>query len=87
MSEATEAVDGELVPRTPSPPAKWRPMALNNARAVRREMTRVYNDARSGKLDVQQAARLTYILGEVRRTIEVMDIERRLAALETGLGN
>lgn len=77
-----EDVEGELVPRTPSPPAKWRPVSLNTARSVRREMTRVYNQVREGHLDVQEGARLVYILGEIRRSIEVDEFEGRLEALE-----
>lgn len=64
-----------------SPPAPRR-ICLRDIDAVRREMARLYRDARRGQLEITAAAKLTYILGELRRTFELSVIERRISALE-----
>jgi hypothetical protein len=45
-------------------------------------MSQVYRDARRGALETSEAARLVYMLAEIRKTYEVSVLERRLAALE-----
>ena len=54
--------------------------------AIRREMSRVYRDARFGRLESAEAARLVYILAELRKTYEASILERRLAVLEESDG-
>jgi hypothetical protein len=54
--------------------------------AIRREMSRVYRDARRRTLDTQEAARLTYMLAELRKTYEVSVLEGRLDKLENAHG-
>jgi hypothetical protein len=49
-------------------------------------MGRVYRDARRGQIESSEAARLVYILGELRKTYEASTLERRLAALESEHG-
>ena len=77
-------LSGELLPqgqptaRTPTP----RRLCLRDIDAIRREMGRVYRDARRGQIDTSEAARLVYILGELRKAYEASTLERRLAALE-----
>lgn len=66
--------------QSPTPPR--RRICLRDIDAVRREMCRLYRDARRGHLLTNEAAKLTYILGEIRRTFELSVIERRLSALE-----
>lgn len=55
---------------------------LHNLEAVRREMSRVYRDMRNGTVPTQDGARLVYVLGEVRKMFEAVDLEKRIAALE-----
>lgn len=57
-------------------------ICLRDVDAIRREMGRVYRDARRGQIETTEAARLTYMLSELRKTYEVSVLERRLAALE-----
>lgn len=55
---------------------------LKTALDVRREQSRVYREARAGKLDKVDAAKLVWILGEIRKSIETHDIEQRITELE-----
>ena len=49
---------------------------------VRREMIRVYREARSGTLPSGEATRLTFILQAIAKLIEQGDTEARLEELE-----
>lgn len=71
----------ELVP-LPTPR-----LNLNDLDAVRREMARVYRDMRGGSIETQDGARLVYVLGELRKLFEAVELERRIGALEGGHGN
>lgn len=57
-------------------------MNLNNVDGVRREMSRVYRDMRSGSIATQDGTRLIYVLSELRKMFEVCDLERRIELLE-----
>jgi hypothetical protein len=59
---------------------------LDTASAVLREMSKVYRAARSGKLDVAEACRFTYMLQTMGRLWETTEFERRLEALERNPG-
>jgi hypothetical protein len=61
------------------PPSR---VKLDTMLRVRRELTRVYREARVGKLDVANASKLANILQIMGRMIESSDIEARLAVLE-----
>ena len=49
---------------------------------LRREMAKLYRDARNGLLPTQDATRLGYLLDLMRKMIETNDIEKRLEQLE-----
>lgn len=55
---------------------------LHDLEAVRREMARVYRDMRGGTIDTQDGTRLVYVLGEMRKLFELLELERRIQALE-----
>lgn len=55
---------------------------LSTAEDIRREMGRVYREARSNKLPINEATKLTYILTQILRATEVYLLEERLSALE-----
>lgn len=76
----SRAVSGEVL--DPAPPGRRAPVRLDTADAIRLEMARVYRDARSRKLDSQEASRLVYMLGELRKVFETTVIECRLKSLE-----
>lgn len=56
---------------------------LKTALDVRREQAKVYREARGGKMDKQDAGKLIWMLGEIRKSIETYEIETRLAQLES----
>lgn len=81
------AVSGEVLPRAQPPSSPPTPrISLRDVDAIRREMSRVYRDARRGRIESTEAARLVYILAELRKTYEASTLERRLAALESEHG-
>jgi hypothetical protein len=55
---------------------------LSTAEDVRREMARVYREARSQKLVANEATKLTYMLTQILRATEVYLLEKRLIELE-----
>jgi hypothetical protein len=57
-------------------------LKLATAEDVRRELARVYREARSKRMDVADASRLANILQILSRCIEVGDLEERIRKLE-----
>lgn len=55
---------------------------LDSLADVRREMARLYREARSGMLDAVEATKLTWILERVGKIVESSDLEARVRALE-----
>ena len=49
---------------------------------VRREMAKVYREARSYKLATQEATRLVYILTQILKAHELVFLDKRLLQLE-----
>ena len=66
---------GHIVSHTPR-------INLATADDIRREMGRVYREARSKKLPVNEATKLTYILTQILRSTETFLLEERLTSLE-----
>ncbi len=52
---------------------------------VRREMARVYREARGGIIDSSEAGRLAYILTGIGKLIEATEIEKRLSQMKRTL--
>ncbi len=80
----TETLDGRTFSVLPTPlkEVKRRKPQLTTVEGVRVELARIYREAEEGKRDVAEASKLTYMLGEIRKTLEVAEIETRLGALE-----
>ncbi len=57
-------------------------LKLSTADDVRRELARIYREARSNQLDVAVVSRLANVLMILNRCIETSDLEARLIALE-----
>ena len=66
----------------PVPPPPASPLNLHDLPSVRREMAKVYRDARSGRIDTQDGTRLAYILTQIAKLHEIEDFERRIKQLE-----
>ncbi|MEP3055582.1 hypothetical protein [Ascidiaceihabitans sp.] len=55
---------------------------LDTVTDARKEMSKLYREARAGKIDIADASKLANILMLIGRMIEGCDFERRLDALE-----
>lgn len=69
--------EGQVLKAIPTPPVK-----LATIEDCRREMARVYRDARTGQSDTADASRLVYMLTSIAKMIEIGQLEERLTALE-----
>ena len=72
------------VSSAPLPPAKLASprLKLETVQNVRRELARIYREARRGELKVETATRLAYLLDLMSRLIERSELEARIEALE-----
>lgn len=71
---------------TPRPPA-IRVGRLDTADRVRRELARVYKDARCRRIEAGDASKLASVLGLIVRIVETSDFERRIDALEARIAD
>ena len=73
-----EVIGGIVIPADPTPPQ----IKLATIEDCRREMGRIYRDARLGRIDPQTGTRLTYILVSITNVIKDHEIEERVKKLE-----
>lgn len=76
-----DGATGEIETLPPQKNQRYR-CKLDTMQDVRREMAKVYREARSGLVDVQDATKLTWCLQAVGKVIETSDLEKRIEALE-----
>lgn len=76
------AVTGVLLPPTPRVRSR-----LTTIREVRREMAKVYAEARAGELRTDVATRLVYMLTQISNLIRDSELEQRVQQLERELAN
>lgn len=57
---------------------------LTTAKQIRQEMAKVYRQTRSGIIDSQTAAKLTWCLASIHTVVKTSNIEERLLMLEKG---
>ena len=74
-----------VVTLLPSP--RRRGPVLETLTDVRREMARVYRQMRHGRIDTQDATRMTYVLSQIAKIIQTAELEARVAAVERALGS
>jgi hypothetical protein len=79
-----ETIDGSTLKLVPT--SHRRKPQLTSLEGVRCELARLYREAESGKRDTQEASRLTYILTQIGKVLELTEIERRLIMLESKNG-
>ncbi len=70
--------DSASVPLLPTPSR----VDLKTIDDVRLEMARVYREMRTGQIDTQDGTRLSFVLGQIGKLIQVNEIEQRMVALE-----
>lgn len=75
--DQTETIDQTRLILHPTPRVR-----LGTVRECRRELVKVYQEARSGKMDTQTATRLSYLLQTLVGMIAASDVEERVAILE-----
>ena len=73
-------IDGRTLVLVPTPGR--RKAVLNSLDGVRREMARVHRDAEEGRRDTSEASKLTYMLAQIGKILELTEIEARVKALE-----
>jgi hypothetical protein len=78
VSSTQEYLPGPTVVRLPT----RRGPELSTLTDVRKEMSKVYRQARSGKLRTEEASRFTFMLSSIGKVLEVCEVERRLELLE-----
>lgn len=74
-----EIIDGRTLRLVP---VRRREAQLNSLEGVRREIARVYRESESGKRDINEGARLVFMLAQLTRVLELTEIELRVRALE-----
>ena len=67
---------------TTFPTPRVRPSRLGTPSGVRRELARLYLDARKDRVNPNAAAKLAYILTCLHKAIETERVEQRIADLE-----
>jgi hypothetical protein len=72
-------------PRVISLPTRRGP-ELASLTDVRREMSKVYRQAKSGRIRTEDASRYTFMLASIGKVLEVCDLEKRLEQLEAARG-
>lgn len=70
----------------PPPPRGKGSIALTKMSHIRSELSRLYREARNGKIDLGDATKLTYILQVLAKVIEGNELEARIEALEAAQG-
>ena len=78
-----DGVTGEIADYTPThkKPARYR-AKLDTLADVRREMAKVYREARTGLIDNQDATKQVWILQAIGKVIVESELEQRIEALE-----
>lgn len=76
-----DGATGEVETLPPQKGKRYR-YQLDTVQDVKREMAKVYRECRSEIIDAQTGTKLTWMLGELRKTIELSDFEQRLEAVE-----
>jgi hypothetical protein len=78
-----QAVEVVEIDDAPTPRRGGRPpIVLDTVKGCTDELARLYRDARHGRLDVNRAAKLAYLLQILIRGHEVATLEARINALE-----
>lgn len=55
---------------------------LSTGEDVRREMSKIYREARARRIPTQEATRLIYVLTQILKAHELVFVEKRLSELE-----
>lgn len=78
-SNVPEVIQGKALTLCPSPRSRLR---LGTVRECRRELAKLYIEARRGKIETSDATRLAYLLTSLANMIRDSEMEERIEALE-----
>ena len=73
--------------RDPTPRGRSAPIRLATAEDIRKELGRVYRQARRGQIATSEATRLAYLLDCMRKAIETDVLAAQVAELERLYGH
>jgi hypothetical protein len=77
-----DAASGQVTEYTPAgKPARYR-CKLDTLQAVRKEMSVIYRQSRSGLVDIHDATKLVWCLQAIGKVITESELEARITALE-----
>jgi len=76
-----DGVTGEVESLPPAKGTRYR-CKLDSMADVKAEMAKVYREARSGVVEVQDGTKLVWMLQAVAKVIEGSDLEKRIEILE-----
>ena len=77
-----DGITGEVETLPPQKGQRYR-CQLDTMADVKREMAKVYREARSNIIDVSDGSKLVYMLGTIGKVIEGSDLEKRIEILES----
>lgn len=77
LAPENQALSASPAPRPASPRLR-----LEKIADVKRELSRLYREARRGEITTQTATRLAYLLNMMAQLIETAELEKRVALLE-----
>ena len=80
IARTPETLDSQTLKVIPLPRARKIP--LNSARNIRREHARLYRDMQRGKIPVDEGAKLSFVLMNQLKMIEMTILEQQLRELE-----
>jgi hypothetical protein len=75
-----QVIEGEVIPA--NTPARTPRLRLGSIREIRRELVKIYEAAKSGKMPTQDASRLTFMLQTLSSMIKDSELEERISILE-----
>ncbi len=74
-----QLIEGQVIVACPTPKAR---IGLSSIKECRRELAKVYAEARNGDIHPQDATRMTYILVAISNMIKDCELEERIKKLE-----
>ncbi len=82
MKNKNQVTENKVIVLPPPPRHQKGSIALTKMHHIRAELATLYREAKTGKRDIGDATKLTYILREIGRVIEGSDLEQRIEQLE-----
>lgn len=82
LSQPAEIVDESNITLLP---VKAKKIDLHDSHAIRRELASVYRDMRSGKVEMADGTKLSYVLGQILKAYETCELQKQLDSINREL--